>query len=60
MMRELRMSSSSESARASISSSSDTVEFGRPAWYCWRTFVITFSDRQSEMRVLKISAYVLP
>ena len=56
MMRELRMSSSSESASDPTSSSSVTVELGWPARYCWMTFVITFSERQSEMRVLKISA----
>ena len=55
MMRELRTSSSSEFARTPRTSSSVAVEAGREVLYCCTTFVKSFSDRQSELRVLNIS-----
>ena len=56
IMRELRWSSSFESASVATMSSSETVEAGLLVLYCCWIISTIFSERQSEMRVLKISA----
>ena len=56
MIRELRWSSSCESASVATMSSSETVEEGWAVLYCCWIISTILSERQSEIRVLNISA----
>ena len=56
MMRELRWSSSCESASVDMISSDVTVEAGWLERYSLTIIVTIFSERHDERRVLKISA----
>ena len=56
MMRELRTSSICDPAIVEKMSSWETVEDGWLVRYCCSIISSTLSERQSDMRVLKISA----
>ena len=56
IMRELRWSSSLESASVATMSSSDTVDDGCAVLYCCWIIRTILSERQSDIRVLNISA----
>ena len=60
MMREFFRSSSFDDASTDVISSSVTVEAGWSLLYCCMMRATILSLRQSEMRVLNISLYVLP